>query len=161
MIMSILTGLGYDIHRLEAGDHLLLAGVKVPADKKIVAHSDGDIVYHCLAQAIFSALGLDDIGSYFPDSSEKTAGLSSIVIVEKALVEMRKHGYQIGNVVIAIILEKPKLKQYKADIKDAIAMTLNIPIGKVAIHANTSEMVGPVGEGKAVACLCNILLKKD
>lgn len=159
--MSILTGLGYDIHRLEDGDHLLLAGVKVPADKRIVAHSDGDIVYHCLAQAIFSALGSDDIGSHFPDSSAETSGLSSSLIVKKALEEMRNSGYQVNNVVVAIILEKPKLKQYKMMIKEEIAKILDIKIDRVAVHANTSEMVGPVGEGSAIACLCNILLKKD
>ena len=160
-MMSFLTGFGYDIHRLTDGDHLLLAGVRIPATKQIVAHSDGDLVYHALAQAIFSALGLDDIGTYFPDNKEETHNLSSSIILSKALEEMNKRHYVINNLVIAIVLEEPKLKSFKAKIKKKLSEELNIAIDKIAIHANTSESVGPIGEKKAIACFCNILLYKD
>lgn len=157
--MMFLTGFGYDIHRLEAGASLKLAGIEIPAEYKIVAHSDGDIVYHALAQAIFSALGEDDIGTFFPDNKDETLSLNSKVILNKALEEMKKRNLVLNNVVIAIVLEKPKLKEYKHQIKKKLADELDLEERFIAIHANTSERVGPIGESQAIACFCNLSLK--
>lgn len=145
-------GFGYDIHRLIKGDHLLLATVKVTSDKKIDAHSDGDIVLHSLSQAILSALGKEDIGSYFPDTLDKTKNMSSVDILNLALNMLKEEEYQLNNIVIDIVLEKPKLKNYKEEIKNKLSFLLAIDKKKIAINANTHEKVDSIGKNKAIVC---------
>ena len=159
--MDIRTGLGYDIHRLKEGNHLLLGGVLVPGTVAIDAHSDGDIVLHALSQAIFSSLGLEDIGSYFPDNLQSSLNLDSKKILSLALEKMNEKGYQLGNVTVAVILQRPKLKDYKRLIKSSLSHLLSLDEDRIAVHANTKEGVGEVGEGKAIEVLAEVLIKKD
>lgn len=158
--MDIRTGFGYDIHTLKEGKTIRLGGVNIPCDYEIVAHSDGDLVYHALAQAIFSSLGLEDIGTYFPDTSDKTKAMDSSLLVIEALKRMNEFGFSLSNVIIAIVTEVPKLKPYKNDIKKSIASILSIDESRIAIHANTSEKVGPVGKKEAIECYCQLLIVK-
>lgn len=159
--MDFRTGFGYDIHRLKEGNGFPLASLLIPSEYGIDAHSDGDIVYHALAQALFSSVGLEDIGTYFPDTKKETENMDSSLLVSRALEEVRKRGYRISNVVLAIVLEKPKLKPYKEEIKKNVAKILSLDLERIAVHANTSEKVGPVGEGKAIECYCQLLIYKD
>lgn len=159
--MDIRTGFGYDIHRLVEGEYLLLGRVRVPADKMIDAHSDGDIVLHSLAQSIFAAMGLDDIGTYFPDTKKETEGIASTLLVHRALKEMDDQGYRLSSVSLAIQLQKPKLMDFKSQIKDNLSHLLGLDKTRIAVHANTGEGVGPVGEGKAIVCYCVTTLVKD
>jgi 2-C-methyl-D-erythritol 2,4-cyclodiphosphate synthase len=159
--MDIRTGFGYDIHRLREGDHLLLGSVRVPASITEEAHSDGDIVLHALSQAILASLGLEDIGTYFPDSSKATEGMDSTKILAFALSKMKEQGYALGNVSVTILLEKPKLFPDKPRIRKALAALLGIGEDRIAVHANTGEKVGPVGEGKAIVVYAEVLIKKD
>lgn len=145
-------GFGYDIHRLIKGDYLLLATVKVTSDKKIDAHSDGDIVLHSLSQAILSALGKEDIGSYFPDTVDKTKNMSSVDILNLALNMLKEEEYMLNNIVIDIVLEKPKLKDYKEEIKNKLSSLLAIDKKKIAINANTHEKVDSIGKNEAIVC---------
>lgn len=154
-------GFGYDIHRLIDGDHLLLATVSIPHDKKIDAHSDGDIVLHSLSQAILSSLGKEDIGTYFPDNLEETKNLSSTKILSFSLNLLKEEGYRINNVVIDIILERPKLKDYKKQIKDKLSLFLNIPSSSIAVNANTHEKVDSLGKNEAVVVYTNLSIIKD
>lgn len=156
--MDIRTGFGYDIHTLKPGTSIRLGGVDIPSEFSIVAHSDGDLVYHALAQAIFSSLGLEDIGTYFPDTSTKTLNMDSILLVKESLDQLHKKGYSISNVVVDIVTEVPKLKPYKSAIKSSIATLLGLKEDRIAVHANTSEKVGPVGEKKAIECYCQLLI---
>ena len=111
--MDIRTGFGYDIHRFdENGKRFVLAGIELPG-KKIKAHSDGDCLYHSLANSILSALGLEDIGTYFPDTSEDTQGMNSEDILSFALAQTEKREYTISNIVIDVVLQSVKLKNYK------------------------------------------------
>lgn len=161
MISALRTGFGYDIHRLEEGNTILLGGVNLPSSVTTVAHSDGDLVFHSLAQALFSALGLEDIGTYFPDNSSATLKMDSLEIVKKALEETNKAGYKINNVVIAIVAETPRLKPYKDLIKTNLSKVLSLDESCIAVHANTSEKVGPVGRKEAIECYCQLLLIKE
>lgn len=156
--MDIRTGFGYDIHTLKKGNGMTLGGVMVQSEYSIVAHSDGDLVFHALAQAIFASLSMEDIGTYFPDTSNTTEGMDSSLLVRRALDEMKKRGYSFGNVVIDIVTEVPKLKPYKAMIKKSVSKLLSLDIDRIAVHANTSEKVGPVGEKKAIECYCQLLI---
>ncbi len=158
---DIRTGFGYDIHRLVEGEYLLLSRIRIPSDKMIDAHSDGDIVLHALAQAIFSALGLDDIGTYFPDTTKETTGMASILLVQRALGEMEERDYRLSNVSIAIQLQRPKLAEFKPKIKESLSHILALAEDRIAVHANTGEELGPIGEGKAIACYCVTTIVKD
>ncbi|MFA6861007.1 MAG: 2-C-methyl-D-erythritol 2,4-cyclodiphosphate synthase [Bacilli bacterium] len=159
--MDIRVGYGYDIHRLEKGEYLLLAGEKIPSPYKTVAHSDGDILLHALSQSLLSAVGLEDIGTYFPDSKESTLGLDSKNILAFALGKVKEAGYQISNTVIDIVLEKPKLLPYKSTIKKAVSHLLNLDESRIAVHANTSEKVGPVGKEEAITVTVTTLVIKN
>lgn len=143
-------GFGYDIHRLIEGEYILLGTIKVKADKKIDAHSDGDIILHSLSQAILSSLGKEDIGTYFPDTIDKTKDMSSVDILNFALELLNKEEFKINNVVIDIVLEKPKLKDYKSMIKEKISKLLNVDKEKIAINCNTHEKVDSVGKNDAI-----------
>ena len=147
---DFLVGFGYDIHRLCRGEYILLAGIKVKAEKRIVAHSDGDIVFHSLSQAILSALGKEDIGTYFPDYEKRTLNMDSSMIVSLAVKMMSEEGYRVNNVVIDIVLQSPKLKDYKEKIKEKISSVLSVDKKRVAINANTHERVDSVGKEKAI-----------
>lgn len=154
-------GYGYDIHRLIDGEYILLATIKVKADKRIDAHSDGDIILHALSSAILSSLGKEDIGFYFPDDIDKTKDMSSLDILNLALKFLKEEEYVINNVVIDIILEKPKLKEYKSEIKEKISTLLNVDKRCVAINCNTHEKVDSIGENKAIETVVVLTIRKD
>ena len=157
---DFLVGFGYDIHRLCRGEYILLAGIKVKAEKRIIAHSDGDIVFHSLSQAILSALGKEDIGTYFPDYEKKTLYMDSSMIVSLAVKMMSEEGYRVNNVVIDIVLQSPKLKDYKEKIKEKISSALSVDKKRVAINANTHERVDSVGKEKAIEVYSVVSLVK-
>lgn len=157
---DFLVGFGYDIHRLCRGESILLAGIKVKAEKRIIAHSDGDIVFHSLSQAILSALGKEDIGTYFPDYEKKTLNMDSSMIVSLAVKMMSEEGYRVNNVVIDIVLQSPKLKDYKEKIKEKISSVLSVDKKRVAINANTHERVDSVGKEKAIEVYSVVSLVK-
>lgn len=157
---DFLVGFGYDIHRLCRGEYILLAGIKVKAEKRIIAHSDGDIVFHSLSQAILSALGKEDIGTYFPDYEKKTLNMDSSMIVSLAVKMMSEERYRVNNVVIDIVLQSPKLKDYKEKIKEKISSVLSVDKKRVAINANTHERVDSVGKEKAIEVYSVVSLVK-
>ncbi len=158
--MDIRTGFGYDIHRFdENGKRFVLAGVEIPG-RKIKAHSDGDCLYHSLSNAILSALGLEDIGTYFPDNRKDTEDISSEDILSFSLAQMVQKGFEISNVVIDVQLQNIKLKDYKQEMKTHLSEVIGIDTSRIAIHANTKENLDAVGEDKAVVVYSNVCLVK-
>jgi len=170
-------GHGFDIHRMapieEAGQPIVIAGVDivhkpqkwVDAEGKyvekghvhetilgVVAHSDGDVIYHCIADAIFGALTLPDIGQVFQDSDPRWKGCDSSKFMEYAHVVMSEYGYEIGNVDVTLILEKPKVASFKPRMKENIVNLLKTTPGKVNIKARTHERVDSVGELRSLSC---------
>lgn len=156
----IKTGFGFDIHRLEEEGSFPLAGVRIQG-KKVIAHSDGDILLHALSNAILSALGKEDIGTYFPDNEIKTKNRNSKDILLFAIEERKKKHYHLNNIAVTILLEKPKLSPYKVQIKKSLCSLLQLEEENVSILANTREKLGPIGEEKACACLVSILREKE
>lgn len=158
--MDIRTGFGYDIHRFdENGKRFVLAGVEIPG-RKIMAHSDGDCLYHSLSNAILSALGLEDIGTYFSDNRKDTEDISSEDILSFSLAQMVQKGFEISNVVIDVQLQNIKLKDYKEEMKTHLSEVIGIDTSRIAIHANTKENLDAVGEDKAVVVYSNVCLVK-
>lgn len=159
--MDIRTGLGYDIHRLtdKEGKPLPLAGIRIDG-VRVIAHSDGDCLYHSLSNAILSSLGLEDIGTYFPDYEKETADMNSEEILRFAFNKMEEMDFTLSNVVVTIILEKPKLKSYKSLIKAKLSKLLKIEEDHIAVHANTKEGLDAVGKGEAITVLSQVCIIK-
>ncbi|XWS48883.1 hypothetical protein CRYUN_Cryun13aG0114800 [Craigia yunnanensis] len=110
-------GHGFDLHRLEPGYPLIIGGIDIPHDRGCEAHSDGDVLLHCVVDAILGALGLPDIGQIFPDSDPKWKGAPSSVFIKEAVRLMHEAGYEIGNLDATLILQRPKLSPHKEAIK--------------------------------------------
>ena len=149
-----------DIHRLGLNRKLMLAGVHVPYSLGEIAHSDGDVAYHALAEAILGALALGDLGKHFPDNDPNTENMNSALIVRHVCKLMREANYKVNNVDIFISLEAPKLKNYIDKMRDNIAYELNIPMEAVSVKAGTNEGIGAVGQNTAVEATCTLLLKR-
>jgi len=151
-------GHGYDLHRFGSKRPLILGGVDIPHDRGLEAHSDGDCVTHALADSIFGALGLPDIGSWFPDHDPKIKGIDSLQILAKAVQECHSAGYQVNNVDVTIVAELPKIGPYATSMKKALAKTLKIEPSCIGIKATTNEGIGAIGQGEGIAVFAICLL---
>ena len=160
--MDIRTGIGIDFHRLVCDSHrpLFLGGVEIPGDLSIVGHSDADIVLHALSDAILGAMGEADIGEFFPNHDPKNKDLASTKILELALAKLKQANYQLSNVDLSLIGEKPNLSPFKAQICRSLAKLLHLSIGRVSIKATTTEGMGALGRSEGLGCIANVLLIK-
>jgi 2-C-methyl-D-erythritol 2,4-cyclodiphosphate synthase len=158
MTPSMRIGIGYDIHRLAEGRRLVLAGVDVPHPFGPVAHSDGDVVFHAVADAVLGATGLGDLGEFFPDSDPAWAGADSAMILSRVVELARQAGWAVTNADVNILLERPKLAALKGRMRERLAEVLGLPPGAVGLKARTLEGLGPIGEGNAVAAKAVVLL---
>ena len=153
-------GFASDIHRLVEGRRLILAGVAIPYELGEKAHSDGDVVYHAVAESILGALALGDLGKHFPDSDQKYKDIDSSIIVQHVVSMMKNKGCEINNIDISITLEKPKLKDYIESMRQNLACLLDTNIENVSVKAGTNEGCGPLGRNEAVKAESIVLLKE-
>ena len=140
------TGLGWDVHRLVPGRPLILGGVTVPSEIGLDGHSDADVLAHAITDAILGASALGDIGMHFPDSDPRWKGVDSLVFLRHARELAEAAGFRIVNVDSTVILERPKLKDYRDQIRERLAATLGLPLDRVSVKFKTAEKLGPVGE---------------
>ena len=145
-----LVGHGYDIHRLQSGGKLMLGGVNVSEEMSAIAHSDGDVVLHALVDALLGALGLGDIGEYFPNSDPRWKNAASRLFVEEVNRRLLQRGYRVSNVDVTILLERPKIGMMKSQIIASLRGLLGESAG-INIKAGTNEGCDSVGRGEAVA----------
>ncbi len=143
------TGQGWDIHRIAPGRPLILGGVTVPGEFGLEGHSDADVLAHAITDALLGAAALGDIGMHFPDSDPRWKGADSILFLRHARDLVGEAGYQILHVDSTVILERPKLKDYRLAIRERLAAALEIEVERVSVKFKTAEGVGPVGEGRA------------
>lgn len=158
--MDYRVGFSKDIHRLVENRKLIIAGVEIPYHLGELAHSDGDVLYHALAESILGALALGDLGKHFPDTSSKTLDMDSGLIVKEVVKMMKDKGYQVNNVDIFVSLEKPKLKDYIELMRKNVATLLEVSVDQVSIKVGTNEGCGEVGKGEAIEATSMIMLKK-
>jgi 2-C-methyl-D-erythritol 2,4-cyclodiphosphate synthase len=151
-------GQGWDVHRLTAGRPLILGGVTIPSEFGLEGHSDADILSHAITDALLGAAALGDIGMHFPDTDPKWQGGDSLQFLAFAAWLVRDKGYEIVNVDSTVILERPKLKDFRLEIREALAKTIGIDVNQVSVKFKTAERVGPVGEGKSAEAQAVVLL---
>ena len=151
-------GFASDIHQLVENRKLILAGVVIPFHLGEKAHSDGDVVYHALAESILGALALGDLGKFFPDTDDKYLNMDSSIIVKEVYKKMDELGYKINNVDISITLEKPKLRDRIDEMRSNIAKLLNTDIKNVSVKAGTHEKIGPLGNLEAIKAESIVML---
>ncbi|MBN8828563.1 MAG: 2-C-methyl-D-erythritol 2,4-cyclodiphosphate synthase [Sphingobacteriia bacterium] len=152
------TGNGFDVHEFQTGDHIFLGGLKIPHDKGIKAHSDGDVVLHAIIDALLGALGENDIGYFFPPSDPKWKNADSKTLLIKTLEILGDKNFTISNIDVTIIGEEPKISPYRNEIRKCIANILNIEFERINVKAKTTEKLGFLGRKEGIACLatCNI-----
>ena len=156
-------GHGFDLHRLESVDEcpdlkLIIGGIEIPHDRGCVAHSDGDVLMHCVVDAITGALGLPDIGQLFPDTDPKWKGQTSDAFVREAVRLMELEGYAIGNLDCTLIAQRPKISPLKDSIRANVAKVLGVHESVVNVKAKTHEKVDSLGENRSIACHTVIML---
>ncbi|GBD07310.1 2-C-methyl-D-erythritol 2,4-cyclodiphosphate synthase [bacterium HR21] len=149
-----MVGFGYDVHRFAEGGRLVLGGVEIPAARGVSAHSDGDVLFHALCDALLGAAGLGDIGEHFPDTDPRYQGVASRVFVERVVALLEERGYRIVNVDATIVLQEPKIAPYREQIRQSVARLCRIPPERVSIKATTPERLGFVGRGEGVVAFC-------
>lgn len=158
--MDYRVGFGYDSHRLSEGLPLVLGGVPVESSMGCIAHSDGDAVIHALCDALLGAAALPDIGTHFPDNDPAYKGIDSKILLQKTVGLLQQQGWSVNNVDITIVLEKPKLMDYKPKMQQCLSAILNLTVEQIAIKAKTNEKMGFVGKGEGVAVVVAVTIKK-
>lgn len=149
--MTTRCGIGYDLHRLEAGRKLIVGGVELPFDKGPTGHSDGDVLAHALCDALFGAAGLGDIGTHFPDNDPRWKGANSLIFLERAQELLEEKKFAIEHIDAVVILEKPKLGPHFPAMREILATTLQVASEKIHLKAKTNEGVDAIGRGEAIA----------
>lgn len=154
-------GYGEDIHALKSDRKLILGGVHIPYEFGLDGHSDADVVYHALSDALLGSLALGDIGKYFPPTDESIAGISSDIIVSSCYKMLQEKGYHVVNVDISILAEKPHLAEYILQMRENVAHLLQTEIENVSVKAMTNEGFDAIGEKKAIKAVAVTLIDKE
>jgi 2-C-methyl-D-erythritol 2,4-cyclodiphosphate synthase len=141
------SGIGWDNHRIAAGRKLIIGGIEIESEFGLEGHSDADVLLHALTDALLGAAALGDIGMHFPDSDPTWRRASSDRFLKHALELTRQAGFRLINVDSTVILERPKLKDYRMRIRQNLAEILRLDLDRVSVKFKTSERIGPVGEG--------------
>ncbi len=157
----ILIGHGYDLHRFACGRKLILGGVEIASEMGLLGHSDADCLIHALSDAILGALGLPDIGHYFPDSSPENKDLDSLIILKKAVTETGNQGFKLGNIDLTLVLEEPKIGPYTKQIKEKLSDCCGLEVKRIGIKATTNEGLGAIGRKEGIAAFAVCTLVKE
>lgn len=152
-------GFSQDIHTLVKDRPLILAGVEIPFEKGLLGHSDADVIYHVVAESIFGALALGDLGTHFP-SVERYKDISSALIVAHARSLLDKHLYVVNNIDITVVCEAPKLSPYIETMRENLSKLLRVDKEQISIKATTKEKHDSVGHGDAIEAYAVVLIRR-
>jgi len=148
---TIRIGHGFDVHAFEPGDHVILAGVRIPYQKKFKAHSDGDVLVHAVCDALLGAAALGDIGQHFPDTDEKYKGIDSRQLLKHVIVLLKEQGFQLGNLDVTIVAQAPKMAGYIAQMRENLAEDFAVSTQQINVKATTTEKLGYTGREEGIA----------
>ncbi len=151
-------GQGYDVHVLTKDRKLILCGEEIPYELGLLGHSDADVALHALMDAILGALALGDIGRHFPDNDDKYKGISSVLLLKEVMKKAEAMGYEVLNMDITIIAQRPKLLPFIPKMRENISEATGISIDKINVKATTTEKLGFEGRGEGISSLAVVLL---
>ncbi len=151
-------GTGFDIHRLEPGRKLILAGLEIPYEKGLLGHSDGDVIVHAVADAILGAAASGDIGAWFPDTAKETKDMYSLDMLPQIMAKLGT-AYTIVNIDVNCIAERPKLSPHRDAMRGNLAKAFGIGLDQVSVKFRTHERLGDIGAGNAIAAQAVVLLE--
>lgn len=158
--MNIRVGHGFDVHRFGGEGPCILGGVKVPYEKGLVAHSDGDVLIHAVCDAILGALALGDIGHFYPDNDDKFLNIDSRILLRDVYLKIKTLGFVIGNVDVTVLAQVPKLAPYEQKMRENLTEDLQTDLQNVSIKATTTEKLGFVGRKEGIAVEAVVLLER-
>jgi len=153
-------GQGFDVHRLEPGDGVVLGGVRIECPYRVVAHSDGDVLIHALCDALLGAAALGDIGRHFPDTDEKYRAADSRALLREVVAKVAAAGWQPGNVDVTVVAQVPRVAPHVAEMRRRLAADLGVAIDDVSVKATTSEGLGFIGRKEGIAAQAVALLRR-
>ncbi len=151
-------GQGWDVHRTEPGRPLILGGITIPSEFGLAGHSDADVLFHAVTDAVLGSVALGDIGMHFPDTAPEWKGANSLQFLQHAIKLLEEKGYRLANVDTTIILERPKLKDFRLSIRESLASAAGLPVDAVSVKFKTAEKVGPVGLGQSCEAQAAVLV---
>jgi len=153
-------GSGFDVHAFGEGDHLMLGGVRIPFERGVVAHSDGDVAIHALCDALLGALALGDIGTHFPPDDPRWRDADSRAFLRRCNALVRERGWVLGNADITVICERPRIGPHATAMRALLADDLGVDVDVVSIKATTTETLGFTGRGEGIAAQAICLLMR-
>ncbi len=159
--MKIRVGLGFDVHPLEEKHDLWLGGIKIPAEKGAVGHSDADVLIHAICDALLGAANLGDIGFHFSNQDDRWKGKDSKFFLKEVARMLEEKGWKIGNVDCTVCLERPQINPHVAEMKKTLAPLMKLEEEDVSIKATTNEALGYVGRGQGVNAYAVVLISKS
>ena len=151
-------GHGFDVHAFGDGDHVMLGGVRIPHDRGLQAHSDGDVVLHALCDALLGAIAAGDIGVHFPDTDPAWSGADSRSLLAAVVGMVHERGLEVANADLTVVAEAPRLKPFVETMNFRIAETLQVDPSQVNVKATTTERLGFTGRGEGIAAHAVVLL---
>lgn len=154
-------GIGYDVHRFEAGRKLVLGGVEIEFSEGLLGHSDADVLIHAVADALLGAAALGDIGAHFPPSDLQYKDVSSCLLLEKVVDMLNCRGFVVSNIDTVIIADKPKLSEYIQAMRQNIARICKTSLENVSVKATTEEGLGLAGRGIGAHCAVLVETSSD
>ncbi len=152
-------GIGHDTHRLVEGRPLILGGVRIDHPRGLIGHSDADVVFHAVADALLGAAGLGDIGEHYPDTDPRWSGLDSGRLLAEVVAQVASGGWRTVNCDVVVHAQEPKLGPHKPALRVNLARLLGVDLGAVNVKAKTGEHVGPIGRAEAISCEAVVLLE--
>ncbi|ASP38765.1 2-C-methyl-D-erythritol 2,4-cyclodiphosphate synthase [Bacterioplanes sanyensis] len=153
-------GHGFDVHAFEAGDFVMLGGVKIPHSHGLKAHSDGDVALHALADALLGAAAMGDIGQHFPDTDPQWQGADSRALLRHVMGLLQQQGYRLMNADVTVIAQAPKLAPHIQAMRSCIADDLQVELGAINVKATTTEKLGYVGRKEGIAVHAVVLISQ-
>ncbi len=159
--MRIKVGLGVDFHRFQEGRELFLGGVKIDYPLGLAGHSDADCLIHAIMDALLGAIGEDDIGKHFPDSSSSFKDIDSKILLERVFDLVKGKGFKISNIDCIVICEEPKIRKYVEMMKKTLSKILLISEDDINIKGTTTEKMGFAGRKEGIVCMATALIYKN
>ncbi len=153
-------GHGYDVHRFGDGDGIVIGGVRIPHDRGLVAHSDGDVLIHALCDALLGAIAVGDIGRHFPDTDPANAGIDSRLLLREVMRQVQAAGWSLANLDTTIVAQAPKMAPHIDAMRRNLAADLVVGVDRVNVKATTTERLGFAGRGEGIAAHAVVLLER-